>query len=81
LGGSITKAYNFFETSISQSMADFLFPETVKRQKIIRSKTANIELSGAAALVNNVELYNFAVTNQLARQSASWFFYARPCAK
>jgi len=54
LGGSISKAYNFFETSMNQSMADFIYPETLKKLKIIRSKTANIALLGAAALLNNV---------------------------
>ena len=54
LGGSISKAYNFFEASMKQAMADFLFPETLKKLKIIRSKNPNIALLGAAALVNNV---------------------------
>ena len=54
LGGSISKAFSFFEASMKQAMADFLFPETLKKLKIIRSQTANIALLGAAALVNNV---------------------------
>jgi glucokinase len=54
LGGSISKAFNFFEASMNQAMADFLFPETLKKLKIIRSTTLNIALLGAAALVNNL---------------------------
>ncbi|MFN8134729.1 MAG: ROK family protein [Bacteroidales bacterium] len=30
LGGSISKAYNFFEASMKQAMADFLFPKPLK---------------------------------------------------
>jgi glucokinase len=51
LGGSIAKAYLLFETSMKNSMADFQYPETLKRLKILRSKVDNIALLGAAALV------------------------------
>jgi glucokinase len=53
LGGSITKAYAFFEISMKESMNDFQFPETFKRLKILRSQVENVALLGAAALVNN----------------------------
>lgn len=53
LGGSIAKAYNFFEGSMNEAISDFQFPETIKRLKILRSKVDNIALLGAAALVNN----------------------------
>lgn len=53
LGGSIAKAYAFFEISMKQSMNDFQFPESFKRLKILRSQVENIALLGAAALANN----------------------------
>lgn len=53
LGGSISKAYIFFEDSMKKSLNDFQFPETIKRLKILKSNVKNIALLGAAALVNN----------------------------
>jgi glucokinase len=53
LGGSISKAYAFFEDSMTKSLNDFQFPETIKRLKILRSKVDNIALLGAAALAKN----------------------------
>lgn len=53
LGGSISKAYAFFEDSMKKSLNDFQFPETIKRLKIIRSKVDHIALLGAAALIGN----------------------------
>jgi len=51
LGGSIAKAYPFFEKSMFKQMSDFQYPETLKRLKILRSLNDNIALLGAAALV------------------------------
>lgn len=51
LGGSISKAYAFFEDSMKKTLNDFQFPETIKRLKIVRSKVDNIALLGAAALI------------------------------
>jgi len=53
LGGSIAKAYEFFEDSMQKSVSDFQFPETIKKLQIIRSKLENIALLGAAALVSS----------------------------
>jgi glucokinase len=53
LGGSIAKAYSFFENSMRKSMADFQFPEAMNRLKILRSQVDNIALLGAAALIKN----------------------------
>ncbi|MEI8046201.1 MAG: ROK family protein [Bacteroidota bacterium] len=53
LGGSISKAYPFFEDAMKKSLADFQFPETIKRLKILQSNTDNIALLGAAALAQN----------------------------
>ncbi|MEI6680919.1 MAG: ROK family protein, partial [Mariniphaga sp.] len=51
LGGSISKAYAFFEEAMLKSLSDFQYPETIKRLKILKSKIDNIALLGAAALV------------------------------
>jgi len=53
LGGSIAKAYSFFEDSMQKCMADFQYPETIKRLKILRSQVENIALLGAASLVRD----------------------------
>jgi len=53
LGGSIAKAFVFFEEAMKNAMKDFQFPETIKRLKILRSQVDNIALLGAAALVKN----------------------------
>lgn len=53
LGGSISKAYAFFEEAMIKALNDFQFPETIKRLKILKSKIDNIALLGAAALVKN----------------------------
>ncbi len=52
LGGSISKAYTFFEDSMKKSLNDFQFPETIRRLKILNSNIENIALLGAVALVN-----------------------------
>ncbi|WP_290791674.1 ROK family protein [Flavihumibacter sp. UBA7668] len=51
LGGSITNAYRYFEESMLLSMDDFMYPSLLKQVKVIKSKTENIALLGAAALV------------------------------
>jgi glucokinase len=51
LGGSISNAYKYFEESMYLSMDDFMYPSLLKQVKVIQSKTENIALLGAAALV------------------------------
>jgi glucokinase len=53
LGGSISRAFAFFEDSMKKSLLDFQFPESIKRLKILRSKVDNIALLGAAGLIGN----------------------------
>ncbi len=53
LGGSISRAYTFFEDSMKKSLLDFQFPESIKRLKILRSKVDHIALLGAAGLIGN----------------------------
>ncbi|GAB4017865.1 ROK family protein [Spirosoma koreense] len=54
LGGSIAKAYPFFETAMFASMADFAYPVTLRRLQIFQSRNENIALLGAAALVHQL---------------------------
>lgn len=61
IGGSLAKAYPFFEKAMHASLIDFTFPESIKRLKIFQSLDENITLLGAAALVrmgNGVSLSN-----------------------
>lgn len=51
VGGSLSKAYQFFEESMMQSLHDFTFPESIKRLKVFQSVNENITLLGAAALI------------------------------
>lgn len=51
LGGSLSKAYEFFESAMRRSLQDFYFPESIKRLKILQSTNENITLLGAAALI------------------------------
>lgn len=50
LGGSISKAYPYFQVSMFESLRDFAFPESLKRLKIFQSQDSNISILGAAAL-------------------------------
>ncbi len=52
LGGSLSKAYDFFVGSMTDSLNDFSYPESIKRLKIYQSQNEQITLLGAAALVN-----------------------------
>ncbi len=52
LGGSLSKAYDLFESSMFASLQDFPFPESIKRLKIYQSQNENITMLGAAALVS-----------------------------
>lgn len=53
IGGSLSKAFRFFETSMIASLDDFTFPQSIKRLRIFQSVDENITLLGAAALVEN----------------------------
>ena len=52
LGGSIAKAFKYFEAPMKTAISDLQFPETFKSLNILLSKVENIALLGAAALVN-----------------------------
>jgi glucokinase len=51
IGGSITKANALFQKSMYAALTDFLFPESIKKLKIIFTDNEHIQLLGAAALV------------------------------
>ena len=54
LGGSLSKAFQFFNESMRESMLNFEFPESIKRLKIFQSTNDNITVLGAAALVHRL---------------------------
>ncbi len=53
VGGSLSKAFRFFEQAMWQSLNDFTFPESIKRLKIFQSVNEDITLLGAAALLDS----------------------------
>lgn len=50
LGGSVSKAFKFFEPAMRESLRSFGFSRTAQRIKIVASDTDNIAILGAAAL-------------------------------
>ena len=52
LGGSLSKAFQFFSPSLRASFSDFPFPKSIERLKIFVSEDENISILGAAALVH-----------------------------
>jgi len=53
LGGSLSKAFAFFNESMNNSLKkNFEFPESIKKLKIFQSRNENITVLGAAALVH-----------------------------
>ena len=51
IGGSVAKAFRFFQASMHESLKDFTFPESIKRLRIMQSVNEDITLLGAAALL------------------------------
>ena len=49
-GGSIANAYTYFETAMKKEMANFDYPETIKKIQILISTRDDISILGAAAL-------------------------------
>jgi glucokinase len=50
LGGSVSKAYPYFEKRMREGMKAFHFQNSLKRLKIVQSKKANIAVLAAASL-------------------------------
>ena len=51
IGGSLSKAFHYFEKAMLASLQDFTYPESIKKLKILQSVNENITLLGAAALI------------------------------
>lgn len=64
IGGSLAKAFNFFKESMEESFEKFIYPESIKKLKILVSKNENIALLGAAALVDQFCTHVGAEINQ-----------------
>lgn len=53
IGGSLSKAFRFFEKAMYTSLDSFCYPESIRRLEIYQSRNENIALLGAAALINH----------------------------
>ncbi len=53
IGGGLSSAFPFFETSMRQSMDDFIYPGLLKQVRIFPSSIKNMAILGAAALVHS----------------------------
>jgi glucokinase len=56
LGGSVRKAYRFFETAMWESIRSFAFPNSIKSLAIAVSELEHVAILGAAALHFDAEL-------------------------
>lgn len=52
LGGSLSKAYEYFEKAMCLSMMDFGFPESMRNLRVYISDLKDVALLGAASLVS-----------------------------
>lgn len=50
LGGSVSKAFPFFEASMRAALSDFLFPHVLLNVRILPTRDAHMPILGAAAL-------------------------------
>jgi glucokinase len=50
LGGSVSKAFPFFEPAMSSKLADFVYQHVIKGYTIVANQTSNVAVLGAAAL-------------------------------
>lgn len=53
IGGGLSNAFPFFETSMHQSMRDFIYPGLLQQVRIFPSSIKNMAILGAAALVHS----------------------------
>lgn len=53
IGGSVSKAFPFFEGAMLAALENFTFPESIKKLRIFQSVDADITLLGAAALIGS----------------------------
>lgn len=55
LGGSVSKAYDYFSPSMHEALKDFPFGQSIERLRIFRSQDENAPLLGAAALLSHFD--------------------------
>ncbi len=55
IGGSVAKAYRFWETAMRTKLKSFAYPHALKRITITPSEEAHIAILGAAALLLDAE--------------------------
>ncbi len=55
LGGSVSKAYTFYQAALWEKLKDFSYSPTVERLTIEISEDPNIPILGAAALYYNAQ--------------------------
>lgn len=63
IGGSLSKAFRFFEQAMMNSLDGFTYPESIKKLKILQSVNENITLLGAAALIRGEDRFSPMIGN------------------
>lgn len=58
LGGSVSKAYSFFQKSMFKTLEDFAYPNSIKNLKIKTTERESVAVLGAAALVLDHKFLN-----------------------
>lgn len=53
LGGSVSRAYPFFEPAMREQLETYAFPHALRRLRIVRTETDDVALLGAAAIYLN----------------------------
>ena len=58
LGGSVSKAFSFFQESMFKAMEDFAYPNSIRNLKIKTTERESVAVLGAAALVLDHQFLN-----------------------
>ena len=58
LGGSVSKAFNLFQSSMNESISSFAYSKAKSNLKIVVSEIENIAILGAAALYIDAQTSN-----------------------
>ncbi len=58
LGGSVSKAFSFFQESMFKAMEDFAYPNSIRNLKIKTTERKSVAVLGAAALVLDHQFLN-----------------------
>jgi len=59
LGGSLTRAHQFFTGAMKAAMQNFAYPESMKKLKVLISDNENIALLGASTLIQYPDDHEF----------------------